>query len=308
MHTAFNKAGGCRCSYVSIAIVADGVPQLSLSDLAKTASAIQTQATRDFGPIWEVDATVDAFPSLDDVPLGHWPVIIVAKLDDPGAGGYHLDKNNQPFAMVLFEPAWTLAASHEALEMLADPFGNRLVAGPSINPASPDNRVRYLLEVCDPCEASDYSYTVNGVVVSDFITPHFHDPIETAGARYSFTGAIKGPRQVLTGGYISFEDPAAGRWYQGFNNGRGVTFKAAGAISGVRSLREFVNVVTPTKPSDMYEANSPPVQRAAKFFAGAQFASKANSLVLQASLSTASSSGMLVAPLRSTRWRIGSFW
>jgi hypothetical protein len=60
------------------------------------------------------------------------------------------------------------------------------------------------VEACDPCEDNSYAYTINGVRVSHFITPHFYDPLVTSGTRYSLTGAIKGPRQILPGGYISW--------------------------------------------------------------------------------------------------------
>jgi hypothetical protein len=50
--------------------------------------------------------------------------------------------------------------------------------------------------------------------VSDFYTPHFFDPVQSSGVRYSFTGAIDGPRKVLDGGYISWEDPTDGHWRQ----------------------------------------------------------------------------------------------
>ena len=39
-----------------------------------------------------------------------------------GLVGIHLDDNGQPYALVRRTPSWTLAASHEVLEMLADPF------------------------------------------------------------------------------------------------------------------------------------------------------------------------------------------
>ena len=66
---------------------------------------------------------------------------------------------------------------------------------------------QYLVEACDPCEADNYGYSVQGIAVSDFITPRFYDPVATSGTRYSFTGAIKVPRQILPGGYISFVNP-----------------------------------------------------------------------------------------------------
>ena len=44
--------------------------------LMRASAALQKQAARDFGPIWGVQATVDAFGKLHDVPLGYWPVMI----------------------------------------------------------------------------------------------------------------------------------------------------------------------------------------------------------------------------------------
>ena len=41
-------------------------------------------------------------------------------------------------------------------------------------------------------------------MVSDFITPSFYDLVATQNGRYSFTGAVTAPRQILPGGYISW--------------------------------------------------------------------------------------------------------
>ncbi len=107
---------------------------------------------------------------------------------------------------------WSLTASHEAMEMLVDPSGNRLVAGDS--PKADQGRVSFLVEVCDPSEASDYAYSANGILVSDFYTPNYFDPVKAPGVRYSYTGAITEPRQVLKGGYLSWEDAVSGSWWQ----------------------------------------------------------------------------------------------
>jgi len=93
-----------------------------------------------------------------------------------------------------------------------DPFGDRLVAGTSPKPRQ--GRVEFLVEVCDPSEDPAYSYTVNGIVVSDFYTPAFFDPLGAAGARYSFAGHITGPRRILEGGYLSWHDPVSDHWWQ----------------------------------------------------------------------------------------------
>jgi hypothetical protein len=182
------------------------------SDVAKVAAALQKQVTRDFGPLWEVQATIDAFPRLEDVPVGYWPLIVKDDIGQPGAAGVHLDKDGQPFALVTMSDSWSLTASHEMLEMLADPFGNRVIAGAS--PKRGQGRVEFLVEVCDPSEAAEFGYTSNDILVSDFYTPHFFDPVVSAATRYSFTGAITQPRAILRGGYISWHDPPSDHWWQ----------------------------------------------------------------------------------------------
>src|SRR5439155_15221952 len=124
----------------------------------------------------------------------------------------HSDKDGQPFALVRFNEGWPLTTSHEIIEMLGDPFGNRLIAGQSKK--SGQGRVEYLVEVCDPSESSDYAYTVNGIAVSDFYTPNYFDPVKAQGVRYSYTGALTEPRQVLPGGYLSWHDPVSDHWFQ----------------------------------------------------------------------------------------------
>jgi hypothetical protein len=184
--------------------------RVKLADLTRVAAALQRQVTRDFGPIWNVQATVSAFALLKDVPNGYWPIIIRTSVE--GAAGYHSDKDGQPFSLVGLSGSWTLTASHECLEMLGDPFGSRLIAGKS--PAPKQGRVEFLVEVCDPSEADKFAYTVNGVTVSDFYTPRYFDPVTTSSVQYSFTGAIKAPRQVLDGGYLSWHDPVTDHWFQ----------------------------------------------------------------------------------------------
>jgi hypothetical protein len=185
---------------------------LSFSDLSTVSAAVSKQVSRDFGPIWGVNATVDAFATLDDVPPGYWPVTIKADIGDPTAAGFHTDKNGNPFALVQFSASWSLTASHETLEMLADPFGNRVIS--SISPADNKTRVEILVEVCDPSEGAPFSYTIDGVTVSDFYTPRYFDPVTAPGVRYGFTNALTKPRQVLKDGYISFHDLTTDHWTQ----------------------------------------------------------------------------------------------
>jgi hypothetical protein len=219
------------------------VPALGLDKTSVCAAALQRQVTRDFGPLWGIQATVNAFGTLKAVPTGYWPIIIKRNINTPGAGGVHEDSNGQPFALVQFAPDWTLTTSHECLEMLADPFGNRLLPGQSPKPEQ--GRVEFLVEVCDPPEAAQFAYTVNGVTVSDFFTPHFFDPVASAGVRYSFTGAVTAPRQVLQGGYLSWHDPVTNHWFQLTRFGTD-QFRDLGVLAAQtgQSLRSMVDRLT----------------------------------------------------------------
>src|SRR3954469_955111 len=228
---------------VNLALVSQS-RQTNPADLAHVAAALQKQATRDLAPLWSVSASVVAFPSLRNIPAGYWPVVIVD--DVQRAAGYHQDDHGRPYALVEYSASWSLTASHEVLEMLVDPFGKRIAAGRSPKPGQ--GQVEFLVEACDPCEASQFAYTIDGVLVSDFITPSYYDPRRTTAARYSFTGSITRPRQILRGGYISWWDPPSNHvwqqtWFEG-NAPRFVDLGSGGFAKAELSLREFVDSKT----------------------------------------------------------------
>jgi hypothetical protein len=227
---------------VNLALVSE-VEGHDPDDVSRVAAALQRQATRDFGPIWNVCATVDAFPRLEDVPVGYWPMIVETDIDRPGAAGIHEDKDGQPFALIAMSDSWSLTASHEMLEMLADPFGKRIIPGRS--PKRNQGRVEFLVEVCDPCEAEQFAYTVNDILVSDFYTPEYFDPVPSRGARYSYTGALTKPRQVLRGGYLSWHDPVSNHWWQEIYFGTRSEYRDLGEFDlEAGSLRAWIDAQT----------------------------------------------------------------
>ena len=207
-------------SVIQVGLV-DTTGKLDPHLVQSAAAALNIQVMRDLPQFWNIKATVTYLPNAKQIPAGVWPIQLVHSLP-PGEGGFHMTKHNQPYSKVIATPAsteWTIDASHETLEMLVDPYGNRLqsseaiaISGNGVKDTS--GQFEYLVEACDPCEADQFGYSISGIVVSDFITPHYYDPVATPGTRYSFTGAIKAPRQLLKGGYISFIDSAADQWKQ----------------------------------------------------------------------------------------------
>jgi len=109
-----------------IAITPESPRIVDRGELARFAAAIQTQLTRDFAPAWGIHATVDVFPRLESVPASYWPVVLTRRHlgDDEG---FHLTHDGQPFAVVEAIASWSLTASHEILEMVADPSGAHMI-------------------------------------------------------------------------------------------------------------------------------------------------------------------------------------
>ena len=231
---------------------------VGIGDLMRVAAALQKQASRDLAPIWNISATVDSFEKLEDVPIGYWPMIVKDGIGFSGAAGIHLDKDRQPFALITSASdldGWSLTASHESLEMLVDPFGDRLIAGDS--PKEGQGRVSFLVEVSDPSEATEFAYTSNGILVSDFYTPRFFDPILSPSVRYSFTGAITEPRQVLSGGYLSWVDSTTGHWWQEiWFGGAESQFRDIGPLDATAgSLRSQIDRITTAETAKAMSAS-----------------------------------------------------
>lgn len=252
-----------------VALVSD-TSTVSFSDASAVAAALQKQATRDFGPLWQVSATVSAFDALESVPVDYWPVIIRDDIDQPGAAGYHTDDNGQPFSLVQADDQWQLTASHETLEILADPFGNRTIAGSpppqSSRTISALRRVVYLVEICSPCEDAQFAYSVNGQQLSDFISPHYYDPNGGSGNSYSFRGNVKGPHIVLDNGYLSFGNPVTNEWFQIIVTNGQVQVRDLGKLNrSGRSLRETVDdMVRNARKNDHYRTKKPLAAKAAR--------------------------------------------
>ncbi|GLR87694.1 hypothetical protein [Bradyrhizobium iriomotense] len=217
--------------------------EVTLAQLAPVSAAIQKQVARDFGPLWNVEATIDAFDRLEDVPVGYWHVLLQEELPNGAAGLHKRDDDKQPFALVGLTNNWTVFLSHEVLEMLVDPQGTLTRAGNSLK--SGQGRVEYLIEVCDPCQSSRFAYSVNSILVSDFYTPHYFDPVKSSGVRYSYSGQIHGPREVLDGGYLSWFDPQTRHLFQLQMDGKKATMVDQGEVPfDTASLRAFSDRVS----------------------------------------------------------------
>jgi hypothetical protein len=208
---------------LEVALV-DRTGTAAAGDLAAVAAALTTQAERDLAPAWHVSATVRA--EVAAAPGGCVIALVVAL--PGGLAGYRTHLRGRPRASVAIGatahgalPAgWTLAASHELLEMLVDPARDRLIIGPPPPGwTGASASVEYLAAVCDPCQRD--TYAIDGIAVSDFVPPRYYQAAASAGEACTHAGSIKSPRQLADSGFLAFVDPADGHvWRRHATGGR----------------------------------------------------------------------------------------
>jgi hypothetical protein len=69
----------------------------------------------------------------------------------------------------------------------------------------------YAYETADPVE--EQTYQIDGVAVSNFVTPHWFDPA-AHGVPLDYLGRLKHPFQLAKGGYLSVFAAPSGKWQQ----------------------------------------------------------------------------------------------
>jgi hypothetical protein len=185
------------------------------ADVQTMTAAIASQLQNDVAPIWERAPAQVVFVPSTAIPAGAHGIAIVDTIQDQPTGvlGLHAtDQAGQVWGVVAAQPEldageqvltgdWSVSStlSHEVLEMFIDPSCNLW--------ANDGNGTLYSLEICDPVEAP--TYTVNGVSVSNFVTPAWFDPQAPSGSRFDKMGQpLTGPFSVLPGGYMTYQSPS----------------------------------------------------------------------------------------------------
>lgn len=181
---------------------------VTAEELTEAVGALQTQVSDHFGPAYDIDAYLYVIPDLTALPPEDWLIVVSDDSDAANALGYHeLTPNGQPLGKVFAKSdkddglSWTVTASHELLELLADPWANLLSLGA-------DGILR-AYEVCDAVEDDSLGYEISGVKVSDFVLPAWFN--STPGP-YDYKGHCDAPLKLLSGGYIG--EYASGSWTQ----------------------------------------------------------------------------------------------
>jgi hypothetical protein len=221
--------------------------------------SINRQIQEDFEPYWSMGAVLRLEGRSEEKPNPVHPIDMrgdaiiyvwdrakdnLKSLEEEAeeAIGYH-EQNFMgiPYGFVFIDVTkklgqdWSIALSHEALEMIADPELNLLVQGP--HPEEPENRNRYVFHYYEVCDAvSGESYEIDGIKVSNFVLPLYFTGGEEYDGRNDFLGNVHNGKTLKSfgvnpEGYISYVDPLAKKMCFFFNKGD----KAAEARKGLKA-------------------------------------------------------------------------
>jgi hypothetical protein len=189
---------------------------LSDSEVHAISSALQKAVSRDFAGVWGIDASMSFVQRGAKTGWqGRWNLLVLDDSDTANALGYHdVTPEGLPLGKVFagtdakYGAKVSVTFAHELFEMLLDPW---------ISLCAEDSRrgVFVAYEASDAVEADELAYDVDGVPVSDFVTPAFFDPTARgrAGERFSFCEHVHAPFELAPGGYESVYVPGRG-WTQ----------------------------------------------------------------------------------------------
>ena len=210
---------------MEIGLVSESVdPSVTKNVLNLIATAIETQLFSHYAILWQsAGVHVVVYDRIQDVPPETNPMIVFDNPDQPDALGYHdVTPAGHAYGKVFLRPildnggtltngatSLSVTISHEALEMVGDPYANFWADMPTGEEDA--------LELCDRCEQDQYDIGVSNVTgmatanvpdtmvsVSNFLGPRaFRNgdgPYDWLGSQGDSRG-LKTPWEVRPGGY-----------------------------------------------------------------------------------------------------------
>lgn len=215
---------------------------------------VNRQVTEDFMPTWGAGRILrlhaSEFDPADPDTLAADPVqadsviYLVNEGSVEGALGYH-DMNAREVAVgfVFTQPGdWTVTLSHEVLELIVDPSVNIFLPGP--DPRDPGNADKWLLHSYETCDAVERtSYSIDGVWVSNFVTPSYFREGDAPGTRNDFLGIGVPSFGVTQGSHLGVIDPASGEWLE-------IWGRTAPSMKALANRAAAFDREKPKRPSD----------------------------------------------------------
>jgi hypothetical protein len=191
--------------------------------LKRYVRAVNRQVADHFAPEWELAAKLEIL-DIDvkrrntrriDVLPGDAVIYVGSTARRTDYAGFHdTSPRGTPYGVVYQDIADKLAEplsvtlSHEVLELIADPQANLFAAGPHPDPKT-RRTVLFWYEACDAVQ--DESYEIDGVAVSNFVTPLYFTLGEQRSRKNDYLGKRRGYNLrsfgVNRGGYVGYTNP-----------------------------------------------------------------------------------------------------
>lgn len=199
--------------------IANVSSQIVQSEFEAVVAAIGKQVAEHFQPEWSLTATLKPValslhgkkaPTQKDADA---VIYLGDSSNDPtlgvkGAEGYHSHNNKGiPYGFVYldicekYKESWTIALSHEVLELLADPDVALTIGAPAPK-GKHRGTVYFDLEVCDPTQGDQYP--IDNIPVSNFIGKAYYKLSGGSGHTNYLNLPLK-PFGVRPGGYLQYE-------------------------------------------------------------------------------------------------------
>lgn len=180
--------------------IVDKSNYVTTDELKQAVKAIEKQLDDDYYPYWSRDITLRP---IQEPSANSETICLVDDVTHADTLGYHtLDPNTfTPCGIVCIALAlkygvpWQSVLSHEVLEQAEDWDCE------DIREVVWNGRPAWVRkEIADPVERD--TYLIDGVPVSNFVTPYWFSQSPPGGARFDFLGRLTAPLTLGPGGYI----------------------------------------------------------------------------------------------------------
>jgi hypothetical protein len=180
----------------------------------KWVDAVKIQCDRDVVPIWGKSVNFNIIPKGGTPTKGNWQCGFFDNSDTAGALGWHdVGPNNEPIIKCFtktaegFGESPSVTLSHEVIECIGDADANTTVKGFDGN----GKPALLFQELCDMVESS--LYAINGVQVSDFVSPAWFAEPDKSGV-FDFLKVTKKAWELASGGYEEVSYDNGNTWDQ----------------------------------------------------------------------------------------------
>lgn len=196
-----------KSSIVQVVYVQNKSTFVSTAELKNDLPAFQAAVSKDFAPIWKVDAKLVFLPATSSVPVGAESMTLVDHGNVAGALAFHELTNGVPDSIIyvgtskFYGYAWSVGFTHELFEMLADPG--------LIHTAQTTDGTMYAQEICDPVESDADGFLLPGankqpVRISDFVTEKWFGAL--TNGPFDYMNHVQVPLAIDKGGYAQYWD------------------------------------------------------------------------------------------------------